>query len=180
MSHSDSVFDQWVGDFIALTQPRTVLDIGPGAGKYGRIVRERAPTAALAAREIDDSYVRKFALGEIYDYVLVGDAIKVINDPSFRSDMVIMGDVIEHMRKSIATDLLNFLVYRTSYIVILTPDKMPQDDWEGHAAEAHISTWSEHDFAGWKTHHQFKDRIHLFVVEGYQPHVPPPVLVSAA
>ena len=180
MPFSDGAFNEWIGDFIEQMQPKTVLDIGPGAGKYGLIVRARAPKASLMAREIDESYIQRYKLHEIYDYVTIGDATKLIHDPSFRSDLVILGDCIEHMRKSDGVDLLNFLVYRTAYIIVVTPWGLVQDAWEGHVAEAHISTWSEHDFVGWNTYHQFRDRIHLFVIEGYQPHVPPSILVSSA
>jgi hypothetical protein len=87
---------------------------------------------------------------------------------------VIIGDCIEHMRKSAGLDLLNFLIYRTGYTVLLVPENYVQDDWEGHAAEAHISTWTIHDFAGWDVLHKQGQQggwltMHLFLIKGYQP-----------
>jgi hypothetical protein len=169
MPYSYTTFDSWMGTFVELLAPKKVLDIGPGAGKHGKIVRQQAPNAMLLAQEIDASYVERFKLKDIYNHVSIGPAIGLIHKPDFRADLVILGDCIEHMRKSEAIDLLNFLVYRTSYIAIVTPEAFQQDDWEGHAAEAHISTWSPNDFYGWKTHHQFHDGMHLFVIQGFQP-----------
>lgn len=81
---------------------------------------------------------------------------------------MIIGDCIEHMRKSEGLDLLNFLIYRSKHIVVVYPDRFQQDDWEGHAAEAHISTWSKADFEGWSTFHNLTDGMHLFLIRGYQ------------
>jgi hypothetical protein len=73
------------------------------------------------------------------------------------------------MRKSEGTDLLNFPIYRTGYIAVVNPEAYLQDDWEGHAAEAHISTWGPHDFNNWNTLHHSWGGMHLFLVKGYQP-----------
>jgi hypothetical protein len=177
MPFSADVFDQWIASLVGLLQPATVCDIGPGAGKYGRLVRAQAtrdgfPTH-LTALEIDPTYVETYRLGDIYDAVIVDDATNLIATPRTRFDLVIIGDCIEHIRKSAAVDLLNFLVYRTGYICLVVPEAHVQDDWEGHAAEAHISTWSAEDFRGWETLHKTAEwsgyKIHLFLVKGYQP-----------
>src|SRR5205823_14385763 len=62
-------------------------------------------------------------------------------------DLVVIGDCIEHLRKSDGIDLLNFLVYRTKYLWVIYPERMVQGRWEGHKSEAHISAWSDADFA---------------------------------
>jgi hypothetical protein len=73
------------------------------------------------------------------------------------------------MKKSRGIDLLNFLVYRSGYICVTYPEAYVQDDWEGHAAEAHISTWGMADFSDWNTLHRSWDGMHLFLIKGYQP-----------
>ena len=173
MPFSWRIFDSHIGNLIGLLQPATVCDIGPGAGKYGRIVREQAARkdfpVHLTAVEIDESYVSHFNLCELYDRVIVADAIDLIRQPRLRFDLVIIGDCLEHMRKSAGVDLLNFLVYRSEYICIVYPEACVQDDWQDHPAEAHISSWSTHDFAGWQTLHREASGVHLFLVKGYQP-----------
>ena len=173
MPYSSSAFDHWVRGLVGLLQPATVLDIGPGAGKYGKMVREVAAAEAFMchtkAIEIDDSYVETFQLRDIYDEIVVDDALNLISTPQCRFDLVIIGDCIEHMRKSAGLDLLNFLIYRSGYICLVYPDQFVQDDWEGHAAEAHISTWSLADFSGWDVLHHSWEGMHMFLINGYQP-----------
>lgn len=40
MPYSEDLFDNIVKDMIKLCQPATVVDIGPGAGKYGQMLRD--------------------------------------------------------------------------------------------------------------------------------------------
>jgi phospholipid N-methyltransferase len=171
--YSSSAFNYWVSEMLKLLQPAKVLDIGPGAGKYGVIVRKVASENSFdshtTAVEIDETYVEEFGLREIYDEVIVDDALNLIHKPQSRFDLVIIGDCIEHLRKSAGMDLLNFLIYRTGYICVVYPDQFVQDDWEGHAAEAHISTWSLADFAGWDVLHHSWDGMHMFLIKGFQP-----------
>lgn len=173
MPFSTDAFDQYIAKLIEFLQPARVLDIGPGAGKYVDMLR---PLAAqhnfethITGVEIDEVYVEKFHLRTRYDELIVGDAIELILQPKVRYDFVIIGDCIEHIRKSVAIDLLNFLVYRSGYICIVYPEALVQDDWHGHAAEAHISTWCKEDFRGWDTLHRVWNDMNLFLIKGYQP-----------
>ena len=173
MPYSSDAFDHWIGSMLDLLKPTKILDIGPGAGKNVRIVREAEGRSGFEAHvtgiEIDESYVKKFKLRKIYDEVIVADAITLIEQPGIRFDLVMIGDCIEHMRKSAGIDLLNFLIYRCGYICIVYPDSFIQDDWEGHAAEAHISTWSPTDFSGWDFIHHSWSAMHMYMIKGYQP-----------
>jgi len=156
-----------------MLKPATVLDIGPGAGKYGKMIREATTKGGFVTRttaiEIDESYVEQFDLRQVYDEVIVADASSIIDRPQIRFDLAIIGDCIEHMRKSAGLDLLNFLIYRTGYICVVYPHEWVQDDWEGHAAEAHISTWSIADLSGWDVIHHSWGGMHMFLIKGYQP-----------
>ncbi|MBS0361765.1 MAG: hypothetical protein JSR98_10320, partial [Proteobacteria bacterium] len=155
MPVSASVFDQQIALLIARMRPDSVLDIGPGAGKYGQMVRflrERGlPVGSLQAVEIDQSYIDRFGLADIYDVVQLGDASALPDvGPDAAWDLVILGDVLEHFRKSRGVDLIDYLYYRTKYIVLVIPIDYIQGAWQGHAAEAHISTWYAEDFARYK------------------------------
>ncbi|WP_298263712.1 class I SAM-dependent methyltransferase [Acidocella sp.] len=173
MPYSSDIFNADIVDIISALQPRSVCDIGPGAGKYGKILRQQADKMGfytrITALEIDESYVEKFDLNSIYDEIIIGDAITLLLSPRVRFDLVIMGDCIEHMRKSDAIDLLNFLTYRSAYICVIYPDEYVQDDWEGHAAEAHISIWHKHDFRKMRCLHSKWARSNLCLIRGFQP-----------
>ncbi|HLZ77094.1 class I SAM-dependent methyltransferase [Phenylobacterium sp.] len=155
MPYSAPVFDQHVAALIARMKPASVLDIGPGAGKYGRMIKALreggAEIGSLTAVEIDASYVERFKLGEVYDDIQLADASAMPDvDPDGHWDLVILGDVLEHFRKSRGADLIDYLYYRTKYIIVVVPIDFIQGAWEGHHAEAHISTWYASDFSRYK------------------------------
>jgi len=155
MPYSAMVFDQMIAGLITMMKPTSVLDIGPGAGKYGLIVKALREGGmeieSLAAVEIDESYIEQFKLNDIYDMVQLGDAAMLPDvGPDAEWDLVILGDVLEHFRKSRGTDLMEYLYYRTKYIVLVVPIDYIQGAWEGHHAEAHISTWYPADFTRYK------------------------------
>lgn len=162
---------------IRVLEPRSVCDIGAGMGKYGRMIREMNAQGLfqtkLTAVEIDAQYVEQYRLKELYDEVIVADALELLKNPRHRFDLVVIGDCIEHMRKSAGIDLLNFLVYRSGYIAVLYPIEYPQDGPPDHIQEAHISVWSPADFAGMNclhvTRRQDDTRINLALIKGYVP-----------
>lgn len=173
MPYSSTAFDRTMNTLLAILKPASACDIGPGAGKYGQMIRmsnrEQQYTTKTTAVEISAHYVAEFQLHNHYDEIIVADADTLIDQPRLRFDFVIIGDCIEHMRKSKGIDLIDFLVYRAGYIAIIYPDKYVQDDWEGHAQEAHISVWGEADFANFECKHTFAEGMHLFLIKGYQP-----------
>lgn len=177
MPVSSNAFDSLASHILAHLRPGRVLDIGPGAGKFGKLVRDLSAQLGApvhtTALEIDSAYVSQFELHRHYDEVVVGDALGLLHTPRMRCDLAILGDCLEHMRKSHGLDLLNFLIYRSAHILVLWPDEAIQDDWEGHAAEAHISTWSPEDFRPWKVLHAStyseSGRMNLALIRGYQP-----------
>jgi predicted TPR repeat methyltransferase len=79
----------------------SVVDIGPGEGKYGRMLRGVQPNIKLIGVELDADYVEQYKLRDLYDEVWVLDAAELMNNPDRTFDAVIIGDCIEHMRKSI-------------------------------------------------------------------------------
>jgi SAM-dependent methyltransferase len=168
---SQRTFDHYVGTLFDLLQPARVLDIGPGRGKYSAIAKAKAKehgfACHLTAVEIDAAYVEEFKLRDLYDEVIVDDAVNLIKEPRRRFDLVIIGDCIEHMRKSDGIDLINFLIYRSAYICIICPEAWLQDDLDGHTAEAHISIWGVEDFRGMNMLHRFVKPMHAFLVKGY-------------
>jgi hypothetical protein len=118
--------------------------------------------------EVDSAYVEQYGLRDIYDELLVMDATRLMDDVGLTFGAVIVGDVIEHLRKSAGTDLINSLVYRSKVIFVKFPVQMLQNDWEGHTSEAHVSVWSELDFASFDHIFVERDRMHIAIVRGYR------------
>ena len=148
MPYSANILDKLVLGIIESLLPLSVIDIGAGAGKYGTMIKQSQVlnNCRLTGIEIDETYIREYALEQLYDQVINSDALALIDHPSTRADLVIIGDCIEHLRKSDGQDLIEFLLYRSSHVLIVYPQNLPQDDWEGHAQEAHISIWNKSSF----------------------------------
>lgn len=156
MPYSSAALDDVSEALIRSLPLARCLDIGPGSGKYGKLIRAIHPSASVGAIEIDAAYIDEFGLRDIYDTVLCGPASLLFDgDLDAAYDLVIIGDCIEHMRKSEGIDLLNFLAYRSKYILVVYPVCWIQGSWGGHRSEAHISVWSEADFS-WLDHISIK------------------------
>lgn len=153
---SNTATDDLTGFLLSRLAVRSALDVGAGAGKFGRLLRTHYPGALLEAIEIDRKHISEYGLESIYDSVRCVPAQSIIETDLDRIwDIVILGDVLEHLRKSDGIDLFHFLVYRSKYLLVIVPRALPQGAWEGHASEAHLSVWTEDDFAPFR-HRRFE------------------------
>ena len=169
MPGSFGVFDDVVSAIVKKINPKTFLDIGTGAGKYGKIVRDSSSDCQVLGVEVEQSYISTYNLKSIYDEIWLKDAAKLMRENIGMSfDLVIIGDCIEHMPKSLGLDLLNFLTYRCGYTLVLSPEFIIQGVVGGIESEAHISVWSEEDFR-WHDQWAFDNccMINLFLLRGY-------------
>lgn len=141
-------------------QPRRILDVGPGHGKAGILLREYIGTTArgngpiehLAAVEAEPRYVESFPwLEAVYDDVIVDDATHLADEVLEGFDLVVMSDVVEHMTRDDALALIDRIPGR---IVVSTPAEFfqnPEAD-EGWETERHRSHWQASDFPRLESH----------------------------
>ena len=173
MPHSSSLFDDQIHQIISTSDYRTFLDIGAGAGKYGRMVRDLKPDTTIDAIEAHGPYCDQFKLTTIYNRLYnqdVTDLYDVFLDKPY--DCVIIGDCIEHLRKSQGVDLLNFWYYRAKTIIVIYPTDFVQYSSEGIKSENHVSVWRDADFTPFK-HELFKhDQMNLVIIQGLTSNVP--------
>lgn len=168
MPWSNDCFDEYLERWFATLRPASMIDIGAGAGKYGKLLRRASPHTFTVAVEPDADYIEGFGLASLYDEVRCGRAEELFfAEPDLTVDLVIFGDSIEHMRKSVGVDLLHYFAYRSRCIVCVYPSKYVQYSLQGHAAEAHLSVWGPGDFAGLHTEHRERDGMNLAVVTGF-------------
>lgn len=170
MPYSSSIFDKSIEEIIRLLKPESFLDLGAGAGKYGELVKKINSSIKLTAVEIEKDYIKNFKLPSIYNEVWNISAIDLINPKYYDStfDVIMIGDIIEHLKKSDGIDLLNFLIYRCRWIILEFPYRYLQNSVNGYHSEAHISVWTKDDFISFeRTQLYDKDTQHLILLRGY-------------
>lgn len=145
----------FVVDLIMQYQPKTILDVGVGMGRWGVLFREY-----LDVWKVDKPYnqrvteitgIEVFAeydnpVWQVYDKVIVDNVMNVIPQLSKnRYDLLFMADVIEHFPKFDAQRLLRELFFK--HLIIITPlNVSAQQSVYNNEFETHVSEWKHQDF----------------------------------
>ena len=147
-----------VMDHVVRMQPRTVLDVGVGYGKWGLLVREsldwlqdRHDPATwqthITGLEAFEDYTSPL-YGWVYDEIIYDDIVHYARDcPPY--DLVVMGDVIEHLPKQEGLAVLETLLAKCRNVVVATPVDFFTQDILDNPWEQHHSLWSLADFRPW-------------------------------
>lgn len=124
---------------------KRILDVGAGSGTYSRLLRPALPTAEWTALEIWEPYRDRFALNSHYDRVLLADVRNWPVDQDY--DLMLLGDILEHMQASEARDCVRSLLHHTQLLLISIPIvPMPQEAWENNPYEQHVKDdWSHEE-----------------------------------
>lgn len=129
--------NDWAGLFIQKEVRRTyssykaVLDVGAGWGKY----RFLLPEYRMDACEIWQPYIEKDNLNYWYGQVFNKD----ICDFKFEYyDILIFGDVFEHIERERAKELLEYAWPRCEQMFISIPFQYQQGEVDGNIYETHL------------------------------------------
>jgi 2-polyprenyl-3-methyl-5-hydroxy-6-metoxy-1,4-benzoquinol methylase len=127
----------WIADRLIEIQPKTVMDVGAGAGIYSNMIRQLFnKNVEITGVEIWAPYISQFLLKVKYDKLIEAD-IREMDD--FKYDVVILGDVIEHMSESDAVALWKKISKQARYAIIALPTiHMPQGAAYGNPYEVHV------------------------------------------
>lgn len=121
--------------------PETVLDVGAGSGTYAQLMRP-AHGACWTAVEAWEPYLAQFGLFGQYDAVITADA-RGLGAPIFAVDLVIAGDVLEHMTREDAQGVLSRIRQTAGNLIVSIPVlHLDQDAVNGNPYERHIDHWS--------------------------------------
>jgi Methyltransferase domain len=119
---------------------KRIIDVGCGDGSAQVFYGAHAPLASWTGIEVWGPYEERFGLRERYDKLIIADAREVPFQPC---DLMIFGDVLEHMPEEDAIALWNRARESARYLVVGIPIvPMPQEAWEGNEHEAHVSDWT--------------------------------------
>jgi glycosyltransferase involved in cell wall biosynthesis len=138
--------------------PKTILDIGIGFGKYGMLLRESLDIS-LGRYERDSWAVRIDGVEAFpeyrnpihdyaYDNVYYGAVPGVLNGlPSY--DVVLLVDVLEHFTKEEGLDVIRELKSHSRKCLVISTPLHPseQEAYLGNEYECHRSRWGPMDFA---------------------------------
>jgi hypothetical protein len=114
-----------------------LLDVGAGQGKYKHLL----PEFTLDACEAWESYVDEWNLRFHYHKVFVCDYLDLIQSIAWRElryDVVIMGDVLEHMRCIDAQLAIHLTLQRASEVIVVVPYLYPQHAEHGNEYQRHL------------------------------------------
>jgi len=166
MSYSWTTFDEVVHHVMHTLQPARILDIGAGQGKYGKMARAAGLEATVITAVECEASLNAGLTAAGYNEVLNITAQQLLDRPADTYDLVIMGDVIEHLKHSDGQDLLEFLNYRCKHLIIITPECMPMSTATFFVG--HNSLWTPramqwHDL--WA--HQRCRLMHFYLLRGY-------------
>ncbi len=134
----------WLIPRIVALQPATVLDIGAGEGTYARLLRPELPRTRFTAVEVWEPYLADYQLATLYNEVLIGDA-RTLHLPL--ADVVILGDVLEHMHLDDAHDLWH-RARAAAHLAVFASIPIghwPQGAVNGNVHETHQHDWTAQD-----------------------------------
>lgn len=138
---------KWIQDHNDI---RRVLDVGCGEGTYPILLKKTYPILNHAewwGIEVWTKYIEQFNLRSLYDHIIEDDARKIDWSTLPEFDLVIFGDVLEHMAKEESQELVRLALTRSRYVVISIPiHHSPQGAYEGNPYEIHVKDdWSHQE-----------------------------------
>lgn len=140
-------FDPLSSHCVRWLAPSSLIDLGAGTGKYGRIAREVAPACLSTAVDHHPQAVSHLAAQGAYAAVHQADALEwVVTNGSSAFDLAVLGDCLHWMPRSQGMDLLHALVYRCAWVMISAPEFTTAPGADAPAQAPPLSVWSERDF----------------------------------
>ena len=136
MATSSKAFKQEIKEYIKLYFPddnTTILDVGAGEGTYYNLLGDYYKK--MCAIEIFEPNIKNFGLREKYEEVLNANIV----DARYNwFDLIIFGDVIEHLTVEDAQQVLEYALSRCKELIVAVPYKYVQGEVGGNKWEIHI------------------------------------------
>lgn len=145
-------------DLIKRLDPKTILDIGIGYGRWGMLLREFLEVwgdgnfSAEWKRTVDGveifaDYIKPYHR-HFYNEIHIGDALKFLENSVKKYDLIICGDVLEHFIKEDAFKVIDLCLSKGKYVMINIPvgTNWKQGPVNGNDYERHRSEWTNSDF----------------------------------
>lgn len=140
MPYSDYEHKELTKEWYKELLPNTVVDIGAGAGIYAELFRPEH-RAHWTAIDIFAPNEKRFNLNDKYDKVIISD-VRYIDPQYLQADLIIAGDVIEHLHYEDVEPVITKLLANTKHLLISLPIiHYEQGEFEGNTYETHHYHW---------------------------------------
>jgi len=137
---------------ILWSQPKSILDVGIGNGKWGVLAREYTDiwcqrekenySVMIDGIEIFEKY--RNANWVNYNHIFIGHVSDIL--PNLKSyDMILLLEVLEHIEKIEALELLELCRSKCKTLIFSYTNSV-QGSAFGNVNETHVSTWKVQDF----------------------------------
>lgn len=115
---------------------KNILDIGTEKGQWGKYFRSICSPNRLDGIEAYTPYIEQYNLSSIYDNIYNIDIVNFHTDVIY--DIIIMGDVLEHLNVGNAYLVLNELkkIGKETYIIV--PYNYYQEEFDNNKYQIHI------------------------------------------
>ena len=123
--------EETIGYINSLPVDLKIIDVGAGCGTYA----DALPDRIMDAVEIYEPYITKFKLLSKYNEVF---NVNIRDFDCKGYDLMIMGDVLEHLSVFDAQTYLDYAYNVVDYIVIVVPYQMKQGVYRGNGFERHL------------------------------------------
>jgi len=162
-------------DLILRINPKAILDIGVGFGKYGFLSREYLEVAkgdfekfnlTIDGIEGFAKYLNP-AHKFIYNKIYLGNALDILPSLKKKYDLILIIDCLEHFDQQSGLKLLKLMQSRAKNIIISVPAFfIPQGSVNENTYEEHKYFWRKQDFHALKNKVFFEHFESLIVYQG--------------
>lgn len=117
------------------SRENSVLDVGCGQGDYYELFKDYFNK--IDCVEIWEPYIEKFKLTKKYNNVFLDN---ILNFDFNYYDIIIMGDILEHLSKEDGIILMERIINKCKEIIVVIPYNLPQEIYENNQYEIHLQT----------------------------------------
>jgi hypothetical protein len=111
-----------------------ILDVGAGVGTYSKLLKQNGYTN-LDCVEAFEEYIISYGLKELYNTVYMGDVTE-LNINFLDYDLIILGDVLEHIEESKAINLISKM--KSCDVIVAIPFESEQGIHFENVYEIHL------------------------------------------
>lgn len=161
-------------EMIISLNPKSVIDIGSGFGKFGVLCREYLElwdgrqeykfNRRIDCVEVFQDYISPLH-NYVYNTIYNENILDIAKKFEIRYELVLLIDVLEHFEKGEGKNLLETLIENNEAIIVSTPKKpTPQKDVFGNIHETHRSSWSTYELMELGNTYFIEDDISLICI----------------